>query len=333
MNKREKTLLILVCALVGVFALGFGVHFIVMKPAKDIDRQISGLRRDLAKLKTERLNYFADEDKVKGFAQRTFATELDRASARSGEMLTQSILQSGLKESEFTRLPVGPRKIRGANEIGWSVQGDGPLMRVVNLIYVLQESPQLHRVESLVILAGDTAGRVKVRFRYLTLVIDPAPEVTLTNLVARRTLDSEERRIYDSIVQRDLLRPYVKRPPPPPAPPATQPLPPPAPSVPPGPESMRVVSLSEWQGQPEVHVRDLVNERTICYQVGDALAGGTIVMIDYRALPMPGNALLQSFSRVIVQIGTEYWAIERGRTLMEKYKLTPEQLPETLSKL
>ena len=64
-----------------------------------------------------------------------------------------------------------------------------------------------------------------------------------------------------------------------------------------------------------------------------AMAGGTIVMIDYRPLPSPGNEVLKSFSRVIVKIGTEYWAIERGKTLAEKHRLTPTQLPAELSKL
>jgi hypothetical protein len=126
------------------------------------------------------------------------------------------------------------------------------------------------------------------------------------------------------------LRAYVKRPPAPGTPAnsgaaaalAAKPLP--------GPESLRVVSLSEWQGSPEIHVRDTVNERTLRYSPGDTLAGGVVVMVDYRALPMPGKEVLKSFSRVILKIDNEYWAIERGRTLAEKYKLTPDQLPDPM---
>ncbi|MCK7528948.1 MAG: hypothetical protein MZV64_71035 [Ignavibacteriales bacterium] len=53
-------------------------------------------------------------------------------------------------------------------------------------------------------------------------------------------------------------------------------------------------------------------------------------MVDYRSLPMPGNEALKSFSRVIIRIGTEYWAIERGRTVADKYQLSPELLPDIL---
>ena len=330
MNKRERKLLILIGGLVGVFVIGFGVRLIVLQPARNLDSQIAGLRRQIAKLRDERRTYFADEEKIKAITRITFAEQVDRASAKSGEMLTKAILHSGLRESDFTRLPVGPRKIRGADEIGWNVQGDGQLMSVINLLFQLQESPYLHRIEGLAIVDANAPGYVKVRFKFLTLIIDPAPDVKLAPLVTQYALNSEPRRHYDGIVQRDILRPYIQRPPPPPAPPQSTPPPPP---VQPGPESMRIVSLSEWEGVPEVHVRDLVNQRTIQYKVGDDLAGGTIVMVDYRPMPMSGHAGLQSFSRVILKIGTEYWAIERGRTLMEKHKLSPAQLPENLSKL
>ncbi len=104
----------------------------------------------------------------------------------------------------------------------------------------------------------------------------------------------------------------------------------PAAKGPPGPESLRVVSLSEWQGQPEVHVRDMAAEKTLRFKPGDNLAGGVVRMVDYRPMPLPGNEALKSFSRVIIQIGAEYWAVERGQTLADKHKLSPEQLPDNL---
>jgi len=173
-------------------------------------------------------------------------------------------------------------------------------------------------------------GRVRVHFRYLTLVLEPSPDVTrATNLVARFGLESLERHLLDGIVSRDLLRPYIKR------------LPTGAPGQPaitsgkpgtePGPESFRIVSLSEWQGEPEVHVRDLTNQRTLRYKPGDSLAGGTIVLVDYRAMPMPGSPILQSFSRVIIKIESDFYAIERGKTLADKHKLSAAELPTQLA--
>jgi hypothetical protein len=329
MNAREKTLAMIVGTGVALFGGILVVRAILLKPIKDLDKKNVALQERLVKIKAERRAYFEAEDQVKEFARHTFADQVDKASAKSGETFTRQILASGLQEADFSRLPVGPRKLPGANEIGWSVQGSGPLEKVVNLLFLLQEAAVLHRIENLVVSAGDTPGEVKVRFRYLTLVLDPTPEVEPADLQAKVALNSPQRRIYDSIISRDILRPYIKRPPaapndPNPAAPVS------APKGPPGPESLRVVSLSEWQGQPEVHVRDLAAEKTLRFKPGDNLAGGVVVMVDYRPMPRPGNEVLKSFSRVIIQIGAEYWAVERGQTLAEKYKLSPAQLPENL---
>lgn len=333
MNAREKILAGIVGGLVGLVALGFGGRALFLKPLKEIDKKTTGLRDKLEKIKAERRAFFDAEDEVRKFTQHTFDSDLDKASAKSAELLTQQILRAGLPEMEFTRLPFGPRKLRGAQEIGWNVQGDGSLDRVVNLLFLLDADPHLHRVDGLTVSAGESAGQVRVRFRYTTLVMDPAPEVDPINLQPKFALDSPQRRVFDAIVQRDILRPYVKR--------AVVPIPgnpggtPPgtSPGTAPGPEGFKVVSLSEWLGQPEVHVRDLINQRTLRFKVGDALAGGTIVMIDYRTMPKSGNELLQAFSRVIVRIGDEYWAIETGKTLGQKYRLVPDQLPAALARL
>ena len=139
---------------------------------------------------------------------------------------------------------------------------------------------------------------------------------------------SVQRRSYDGIVSRDLLRPYLKKAPEPPRP-ATGPAVA-AGTPPPGPDSFRVVSLSEWMGQPEIHVRDLTQQKTLRYRPGDTLAGGRIVCVDYRPMPSAVNELVRSDSRVILKIGSDFWAVERGRTLAEKRKLSDAQLPPQL---
>lgn len=331
MNRRERLLLGLVAGVVALLLVGLGLQAVFMRPLKDLDRQIATLRLELKKLTDERRTYFAEEERVKAYAQRTFSDDVHKASSRSGEMLTKLILRAGLAESDFSRLPVGPRRLRGASELGWNVQGDGPLMQVVNLLFLLQTSPYLQRIENITVTPSDRPGRVRVRFRYLTLVLEPAPTVAWQELQAKLTLDSPERRALDMIVHRDLLRPYIKRQPAPAAPGGRGPAAVAANEVPlPGPESMRVVSLSEWQGVAETHVLDTVNNRTLVFRVGDEFAGGRLVMVDYRPMPFPDKPYLRSDSRAIVQIGSEYWAVERGRTLADKHRLSPEQLPASL---
>jgi len=333
---REQLLLAVVGTLVGVALLGLLIKVAVVDRVRSMDASIASARGALAKLKDEQRAFQSADDKLKSFAKTTFADSVEQASAKSGEMLTKIILQSGLHELEFSRTPFGPHKLRGGEEIGWSIQGEGVLRDVVDLLFLLQESPYLHRIENVNITPGEAPGQVRISLRYLTLVLEPMPAVSLVDLEPKFTLYSPERKIYEELEARDILRPYVKRPPP--TPPGMRPasaaaLAAAASATPPGPESFKIVSLSEWAGEPEIHVLDLTAMKTTRYRAGDALAGGQIALVDFRPLPKPGNEALQSYSRVIIKIGTEYWAVERGQTLADKYRLRVDQLPESLSKL
>lgn len=329
MNPREKKLATIIVSIVGAALVLYIGRSVFLKPLRVLDTETRALQERLEKIKGERRAYFAAEDSLKKITQRTFADHIDEASAKSGALLTSQLLTSGLKEGDFSRLPVGPRKLKGALEIGWSVQGEGSLDQIVNLLFLLEKSPHLHRVDGVSVSPADRGTQVKVRFRYLTLVIDPAPIVDPAPLKPGPTLESPDRALYQAIVQRDILRPFIPPAPPPAVTPGTTPLPPAAP----GPEALQVVSLSEWKGKPEIHVRDSTHEKTLRFSPGDALAGGTVVMIDYRTLPRHGREHLRSDSRVIIKIGAEFWAIDRGQTVADKYRLKPEQLPEQLSKL
>jgi hypothetical protein len=326
MNRREKIMTGVVGGMAGLFVLIIGVRALFLKPLREIDLRTAAVRAKIAKIQDERRTYFAAEDRLKAIASRTFAETTEQAGAISGELLTRQIIASGLEESDFSRLPSGPRKLRGANEIGWNIQGEGPLTNVINLLFLLDSSPWLHRMENLTIGSGDSPGRVRLHFRYLTLVLDPPVQTTRTNLANALSLDSPDRRLLDNIAVRDLMRPYIKLPPSAPAPPSSSPNGGPA-----GPANYRVVSLSEWEGQPEIHVRDLAAQKTSRFKPGDKLAGGTVVMVDYRPMPDPGDQMLLSLSRIILKIDQEYWAIERGKTFADKHKLTPAELPPELA--
>jgi hypothetical protein len=328
MNKREKILALAVGGLVLVFVAGFGIRYAFVKPLQNIDRQTALLRDKLRQIQEERRAFFTAEDQMKRLAQASFGTNADVVTAHAGKMLTDLILRLGLSESEFARTPVGPRKLRGAQEVGWNVQGEGPLPRIVDLLFELEQCPQIHRLENIVVSAGDKPGRAKIRLRFLTLVVDAAPDVVPLDLKPKLTLVSSQRRLYDAIVQRDLFRPYIPRNTPDSAVAST------GGDVPGAvrPEMLKVVSLSEWQNAPEVHVMNLASRKLQILKPGDAWAEGHIAAVDYRARPMPGKPGLLSFARVILRIGPDFWAIEHGQTLADKYQLGADALPSELAK-
>lgn len=322
MNAREKKLAMIVGGMVALFASGIFIQSIFVKPLKELDKQTASLRDNLTQLNNERRAFFSAEDYMKGLTPRMFGRDADTATAQAGKMLTEQIIGLGLQESQFNRQPSQPRRLRGAQEIGWSVQGEGPTDKMLDLLFVLEQAPQIHRLDNLVFSVGDRPGRMKARFRYLSLVIDNAPEGKKVDLQPKYNLDSPQRRFYDCIVQRDLFRPYIQRPADAPAAVAD--------SGEVRPEMLKVVSLSEWSGVSEVAISDMTHSTVAVYKPGDALAGGQIATVDYRAMPLPNKPGLVSYARVIVKIDTNYWAIEQGQTLATKYQLTADQLPNGL---
>src|SRR5687767_11514196 len=130
MNRREKILAGLIGTIVAVVGIGLGARTIIMKPLKAIDSRIKASKLKVETAEAERRKFFAAEDHIRALAARTFGDDVEQASSVSGEILTQKILKSGLEEMSFTRLPVPPRILKGAQEIGWSIQGEGPLQNV-----------------------------------------------------------------------------------------------------------------------------------------------------------------------------------------------------------
>ena len=323
MNKREKTLLFLTVGIALVFIAGFGFKVYFLDYLEKIDGQLVWSRDQLNKQRQLALSKRQAMTELQGFARVTFGDEVDEAAARAGEHITMLLTAAGLNENLFTRTPTGARAIRGrhAQEISWSVSGRGSMQNVVNLLYLLEEDQHLHRVENLMVRPRDNS--VSVDFRYLSLVLSSAPVTEREELLVPE-LTGDRRAIYDTIEERDIFRPYIK----------TSPEPVPVPvSVPagPGPESYRVVSLSQWKGVSEVLVLDLNSQKTTKYLTGDDLAGGVLVQVDYRALPRPRKPGLKSPSRVIIDDDGIYWAVESGDTLADKYRLSPEQLPPELA--
>src|SRR5688500_18071146 len=244
-------------------------------------------------------------------------------------MITKQIALAGLNEAEFTRLPVGPRRFKGGSEIGWSIQGKGTLDKIVNLMFLLQNTPQVHRLETLTLTASEKAGEIKVRIVYLTLVVEPAPDFNPIELKPKFTLDNPTRYASSTIVHRDSLRASTRTTPATPNSDKQNSHPSTAPA---GPEALKVVSLSESERQPEVHIRDINKNETQRYRPGDKLKDKSntvaeVIAVDYRPLPSPRNPLLLSHSRVIFEIGDVFWAVERGQSLAEKRKLQPQEWP------
>jgi len=107
-----------------------------------------------------------------------------------------------------------------------------------------------------------------------------------------------------------------------------------APDVAPGLEVFRVVSLSEWNGEPEIHIRDLAAKRTVRYRVGDGWAGwpeeapfdAVCVTAAASEIPAPLTDQLAVGGRMIIPVGTalqELVLVRRQKKGMTRERLLP----------
>lgn len=332
----KSVLLVVIGLLAAVIFVTKAIVPWMVDPIKKWERQTAKSKNDINKLqKTQKV---ADQYRKRLAKLNTqgFASTQAEASAAMGEHITGLIRQSGLSETAFSRRPFEPRAIvrRGPKPIGYTVNGQGSLKKVTDLIYLLQNDPHIHRVENISLSPLSGGTDVRVNFQFLSLVIGTGyGKFTGTNAPpVFPTLNNEDRVLYAGITKRALFLPYQKQPPPPPPPPAKPKANPPSKPPPPGPETYKVVSLTQWQGEQEVMIYDANKNKTKSYKLGDDLAGGKIIMIDYRQMPYPNKSSLLSHSRVILAIENDFWAIERGNTLADIHKLSAEQLPERLAK-
>lgn len=336
-TSRERVLALTAGGVLGLTLLYAVVNGLFIAPARALDEEIRSARNEKTMLERENSKGPVYERHLRQLAALTCGIDDGQVKELVFDRLMRLLDRSGLgSEGKVVKAPrVVPRSYY--KEISWSVDKIGQMRHVLNLLYLLDADPTLHRLEGLTITPRHRDGLVSVHFRYVALSLAtkkgkqfPRTQPSGTELAG--DLNSEQRRLYDSIEQRDIFRPYIKRveqPRPPPVARTTKPTPRPAPR-PTRRTKYQVVSLSQWDGKREVLVQSSSGTRKR-YKIGDELAGGMIVMVDYRWLPHPEKPKLLSYSRVIVKIDRDYWAVELGQYLADKRRLAGDQLPATLA--
>ena len=329
MTVREKTLGIVVVGILGCGLLYAIVSRFVLAPMAEADRKIGSLREDNEKLEKRNSGEGRYERVVASVGKRMYG----RDPGRVRELIRAKIMllakRSGLDTREhWDMTPVTGRQRRDYySELGWSVRGRGRLKHVVNFLYLLNADPHVHRVSNLRLMPVARSDDIKMQVKYTTIVPEGKTLRYLRGVEPSRKLkepdlNSRSRARYNAIVLRDLFRPYRKRPP----------IVARAPGAPAAFEKgeLRVVSLSQMAEQPDIGVRDTLTGAVRYYRPGDRLGDGRIVLVDYRKMPLPDRPGILSESRVIVRIGSAYWAVELGQAMADKRKLKPTELPEEL---
>ena len=84
-----------------------------------------------------------DEHYLAATSRNAFSMDKSEAISRMGVYLTETIKASGLSEDRFTRRPLKATQLTkdGATQIGYIVSGQGPLPKVIDFIFLLEQTP------------------------------------------------------------------------------------------------------------------------------------------------------------------------------------------------
>jgi hypothetical protein len=340
MNSREK-ILAAAAGIVAVFFITYlAINRVFLMPAAQRFDRANELMEEIERARAEKAKEPSYRARLKELAGRAFGTNPLRVSEQVRARLTDLLATSGLDTEHLTLKPVVGARAPGIyREVGWLIQVRGQVPRVVDFLYLVTREPHLHRIDNLIITPVRGEDEVELQAKYGTLVLEPKvvqnlKTDTVEGEMTRTALSTPERRQYDVIASRAFFRPYVpapKKESPPPRPPESgRPKPPP----PPPPRGQyRVVSLSSLGGSPEVVVRETRSGTLARYKPGEEWGGGQIALVDYRPLPDPENPEVLSTSRVVLRIDSEYYAVELGACLEQKYRLDADRLPPGLPSL
>jgi hypothetical protein len=341
MTKREKTIAAAAGLVVVALVTYVAVSKVFLEPAANAERQALDLQERIARAKAEKGKENAYKGHLKQLAAGAFGTDEMKVSEQVRTVVTDVLILSGVSSQYLTLKPLTGSRVPGVyREIGWTVRARGKLAQVISFLYLMSREPHLHRVDNVVVQPVPNSQDVELQVKYATLLLESPPTDKLVTdevepLPMETTLlETPERQQYDMIAVRDVFRPYI-----PAKPQVAQATPPPrreesSPSPRPGSEGRyRVVGLPTWGGRYDVLIRDAGSGKVASLTTGDDLAGGKIVLVDYRMLPLPKKPEILSGSRVILQIGTDYYAVELGQSLTDKRALTDAELPPGLPRL
>lgn len=339
MNKREKIVAAVTAAIICLIVLYTLVNSLFLSPANALNVSIINAKKNVSDLTRTKKSMDNKTEHLKSLAALTYGKDDGEV-----EKKTLSHLMAMLDRSGLTSAGKGVSKGNTQNsgdlrEVAWRVLKGGKMEHILNLLYMLEEDPTLHRIESLSISPREKDGPFRVEFDYVALLLTTrkGPQFTTTrpsDVKLAIDMKSARRKLYDVIPARDIFRRYIKRIPPTTVvaspTPTTQKD---TPTPPAGPKpKYRICALPTFHGEPEVWVVNEIDETGAVhkYKEGEKLMGWEIVMVDYRMLPDPDKPELLSPARVIIKIDSDYWAIEGNQYITAKRILKGSNLPPIL---
>ncbi len=339
---RKKLITRSLAAIAVLVALWYVVDILILSPAADKDADIRRLNKEIEDLKYYNSREVTYLKRLKKYYAMTFSDDPLKGRELLRQRIGSMIEASGMRcmdDRPFSEVS-STSSSKGYHEVGWSCDLVGSLDNIVKMLYLLRSDPYLHKLQGLTISPTRDRTEARLSFRYTTLIFKERKKNYFDSAISDETLAiaslaaNPENDIHVRTASRNLFRPYVKKkkvivstPPPE----KKERVVTPPKERPPVYSRFKIVSLTRWNSGPEISIADTARNTVRKFKVGDALAGGTIVCVDYRQLPLPDNPEILSPSRIIIKIGNDYFAVELGRTLGDKHLIDKAKLPPAIA--
>lgn len=292
---RQKVLFIITLSLIGLVVVMRGAQRMLIEPYRDLERDIRKKQQLVAQYEATIERKWEDIERWQALGTRTLATTSTEAQLRFDSEIKRLLGRHGF-EKESVR-PKAARSLKsGLVRVPYSVQADGDLKKVVELLVSIYELPYVSRVNSLRLnpVSSKRRDQLRLSMDVETLVLPELPisgaveplEINGQELAKAKRYEQDTGAAYAMIWERKIFEEYVPPPPPPPVKrdpkptPVVRRTPPPPPPPPPPPKDNRViVALLGYGGHQEVvTVKPGRSDREV-HQLGAELGGGVLRMV------------------------------------------------------
>ncbi|UCG31986.1 MAG: hypothetical protein JSU68_10010 [Phycisphaerales bacterium] len=293
---RQKVLLIITLSLIGLVVVMRGVQRLAIEPYRDLERDVFKKKQLVDQYEATIERKWEDIERWRSLGTRTLAATGTGAQLRFDSEIKRLLGQYGF-EKESVR-PKAARSLKsGLVRVPYSVQADGDLKKVVELLVSIYELPYVARVNAVRLnpVSAKQRDQLRLSMDVETVVLPESPisgaveplEVNGQELAKEKRYEQETGAAYAMIWERKIFEEYVPPPPKPkpkpkpkPTPTQPKPKPPPPPPLPPPPRDNRViVALLGYGGHQEVvTVKPGRSEREV-HGLGAELGGGVLRMV------------------------------------------------------
>lgn len=206
MSDREKLLAVVVGSLLAFFMV-FGVFRSVQSGMRTRNNKIFNLQKKIQQEEEIKLQALADANLVREFKIRSLDVDPEKAHLDFSHWLEKQVEEIGLYP-KMVRYNGVRQSTDDYKELTYLVTGEGNIKQITDLLYRIQATDTLHRVERFSLRQGNKASQLKLEMNVAALSMGDvdAPKVDV-GVISKSKLGKSLEEYHEAIVVRNVFAP------------------------------------------------------------------------------------------------------------------------------